>query len=235
MLFVGLHYSRRIVSSLWCLLAHGANPNARLEKKVWWTNYNLDQSGIDEGGATPFWRAAYSDDVEAMKLLVAHGADPNIPTYKPAGRPRGVDRDASQEPKKDPSGLRPVAAGGPDIPPIVAAAGAGYGHSFTANHHRYAPTGMLAAVKYLVEVLHADVNARDAEGNTALHQAAARGDNEMVLYLVSKGADVRAVNRTGQTVADLANGPYQRIPPYPETMALLKKLGARVVHKCVSC
>ncbi|MDE3154092.1 MAG: ankyrin repeat domain-containing protein [Acidobacteriota bacterium] len=217
------------------LLARGANPNARLKEKVWWTNYNLDQSGIDEAGATPFWRAAYADDVEAMKLLVAHGADPTIPTYKPAGRPRGVDRDGIAAPKTDPSGLPPVPVGGPDIPPIVAAAGAGYGHSFTANHHRYAPTGMLAAVKYLVEVLHADVNAHDADGNTALHQAAARGDNAMVLYLVSKGANVRAVNRAGQTVADLANGPYQRIPPYPETMALLQKLGAQVEHKCVSC
>ena len=57
----------------------------------------------------------------------------------------------------------------------------------------------------------------------------------MILYLVSKGANVKAVNRNGQTVADLANGPVQRIPPYPETIALLKKLGARLVHKCVSC
>ena len=36
-------------------------------------------SGVDEIGATPFWRAAYASDVEAMKLLVAHGADPNDP------------------------------------------------------------------------------------------------------------------------------------------------------------
>ena len=50
---------------------------------------------------------------------------------------------------------------------------------------------MLAAVKYLVEELDADVNAVDHEGNTALHHAAARGDNEMILYLVSKGADVK--------------------------------------------
>ncbi|HEY7789736.1 MAG TPA: ankyrin repeat domain-containing protein [Vicinamibacterales bacterium] len=217
------------------LMAHGANPNARLKEKVWYTNYNLDQSGIDEAGATPFWRAAYSDDIEAMKLLVAHGADPSIPTIKPAGRGRGDAGGLSSGEATDRTGMRPVPAGGPDIPPIVAAAGAGYGHSFTANHHRYAPTGMLAAVKYLVEDLHADVNARDADGNTALHQAAARGDNEMVLYLVSRGADITAVNRSGQTVADMANGPYQRVPAYPETIALLTRLGAKVMHKCVSC
>ncbi|HVB38298.1 MAG TPA: ankyrin repeat domain-containing protein, partial [Vicinamibacterales bacterium] len=105
----------------------------------------------------------------------------------------------------------------------------------TANHHRYAPTGMLAAVKYLVEELHADVNEADADGNTALHNAAARGDNEMILYLISRGADVKAVNRKGQTVPDLANGPVQRISPFPETIALLQKMGARLVHKCLSC
>jgi ankyrin repeat protein len=94
---------------------------------------------------------------------------------------------------------------------------------------------MLAAVKYLVEELHADVNATDHEGNTALHNAAARGDVEMIQYLVSKGADVTAVNREGKTVADMANGPVQRIQPWPEALALLEKLGSKNNHKCVSC
>ena len=43
--------------------------------------------------------------------------------------------------------------------PLQAAAGVGYGEGFAANHHRFAPTGMLAAVKYLVEDLHAAVRA----------------------------------------------------------------------------
>jgi ankyrin repeat protein len=216
------------------LLDRGANPNARLTKKVWYSNYNDDQSGIDEAGATPFWRAAYADDIQAMKLLVAHGADPSIPTRNPEGaRPSGAPY--IEGAVVDKSGLPEVPPGGPDIPPLLAASGEAYGSSFTANHHRYAPTGMLAAVKYLVEELHADVNARDAEGNTALHNAASRGDNEMVLYLVSKGADVSAINRKGQTVADMANGPFQRTQPFPETIALLQKLGAKIMNKCVSC
>ena len=73
----------------------------------------------------------------------------------------------------------------------------------------------MAVMKYLVEELHADVNARDNDGYTPLHHAAARGDNEMINYLVSKGADVTAVARSGQTTADMANGPVQRISPYP--------------------
>jgi ankyrin repeat protein len=215
------------------LLDKGANPNRRVTKKVWYSGYNFDLSGVDEVGATPFWRAAYGSDVEAMRLLVAYGADPNIPTTKPPGRPRTGDADIRQ--LTDVSGLPDVPVGGPGIPALQAAAGAGYGEGFAGNSHRFAPSGQLAAVKYLVEELHVDVNERDHEGNTALHQAATRGDNEMIRFLVEHGADVMAVNREGQTTVDMANGPVQRTQPYPQTIALLEKLGAKNNHKCVSC
>jgi uncharacterized protein len=214
------------------LLDKGANPNARLRKKVWYSGYSFDLSGVDEIGATPFWRAAYASDVAAMRLLVAHGADPNVPTMKGAGRPRVADIDRDVQ---DVSTKPPIPVGGPGVPPLVAAAGSGYGEGFAANSHRFAPTGMLAAVKYLLEEVGADVNATDHEGNTALHNAAARGDVEMIQYLVSKGANVQAVNREGKTTADMANGPVQRIQPWPEALALLEKLGAKNNHRCVSC
>ncbi len=222
----------RYLDLMTALLDTGADPNARLKKKVWYSGYSFDLSGVDEIGATPFWRAAYASDVAAMKLLVARGADPNIPTMKPAARPRTADVDRDVQ---DVSKAPPIPLGGPGVPPLVAAAGTGYGEGFAANSHRYAPNGMLAAVKYLVEELNADVNATDHEGNTALHNAAARGDVEMIEYLVSKGADVKAVNREGKTTADMANGPVQRIQPWPEALALLEKLGAKNNHKCVSC
>jgi len=79
------------------------------------------------------------------------------------------------------------------------------------------------------------VNKRDAGGYTPLHHAAARGDNEMIMYLVSKGADVKAVARNGQTTVDMANGPVQRLRPFPETIQLLENLGAKNNHKCVGC
>jgi uncharacterized protein len=79
------------------------------------------------------------------------------------------------------------------------------------------------------------VNAKDHDGNTAIHNAAARGDNEMIQYLVSKGADVLQVNREGKTTVDMANGPVQRISPFPDTIKLLESLGAKNNHKCVSC
>jgi ankyrin repeat protein len=228
------HLNQRVtyLELMTALLDKGADANARLKKKVWYSGYSFDLSGVDEIGATPFWRAAYASDVEAMTLLAARGADPNVPTMKGAGRPRTADVDREV---KDVSGLPPIPVGGPGVPAIVAAAGTGYGEGFAANSHRYAPTGMLAAVKYLIEELHVDVNAADHEGNTALHNAAARGDVEMIQYLVSKGADVKVVNREGKTTADMANGPVQRIQPWPDALALLEKLGAKNNHKCVSC
>jgi ankyrin repeat protein len=216
------------------LLDKGADVNARTRMKVWYSGYSFDLSGVDEIGASVFWRAAYASDIAAMKMLVAAGADPNVPTMKPAGRARFGDMLEARE-VVDQSGLPPVPIGGPSITPLQAAAGAGYGEGFGANSHRFAPTGMLAAVKYLVEELGADVNAADHEGKTALHHAAARGDNDMILYLVSKGANVKAVDREGRTTVDMANGPVQRIQPFPETIALLEKLGAKNNHKCVSC
>jgi uncharacterized protein len=216
------------------LLEKGADPNARLRRKVWYSTYNFDNLRLEEVGATPFWRAAYAADVDAMRLLVARGADPHLPTTKPAGRTtRGVPGQLNAV--DDASGRPPIPVGGPGIPPIQAAAGWGYGDGFAGNAHRFAPGGMLAAVKYLVEEIGADVNAEDHDGNTALHQAAARGDVEMILYLVAKGADPARINRDGQSTADMANGPVQRIEPFPAARDLLIKLGAKNSNKCVSC
>jgi ankyrin repeat protein len=211
----------------------GADPNQRVNKKVWYTNFNFDQSGVDEVGATAFWRAAYGADVDAMKLLLSYGADPTIPTMKPVERPETGD--AGRREMRDISGLPAIPTAGPGVPPLLAAAGVGYGEGFAGNSHRHAPGGMLAAVKYLVEEAGADVTARDHEGNTAIHHASSRGDTEMIRYLVEKGADVKAVNREGRTTVDMANGPVQRVQPWPETIKFLESLGAKNNHKCLSC
>jgi ankyrin repeat protein len=213
------------------LLDKGADPNTRVQRKIWYTSYNFDNLRIDESGATPFWRAAYASDLDAMRLLVSYGADPQIRTIKSAGR--NFRDDGTREGGE--TTPQPLPAGAPSITPLQAAAGAGYGEGFAGNAHRFAPTGMMAAVRYLVEELHADVNELDADRTSALHHAAARGDNDMILYLVQKGADVTVIDRRGRSTADMANGPVQRIQPFPETLALLEKLGAKNNHKCVSC
>ncbi|MCY4400187.1 MAG: ankyrin repeat domain-containing protein [Gemmatimonadetes bacterium] len=135
----------------------------------------------------------------------------------------------------DASGLPPVDVGGPGVWPIHASSGVGYGEGFAGNAHRHAPDGWLPAVRYLVEELGADVNARDHNGYNALHHAAARGDHGLIIYLVEQGADIRAISRRGQTVADLANGPVQRVSPLPATVVLLEKLGSSNSHRCLTC
>jgi len=165
-----------------------------------------------------------------MELLVAWGADPHIPTRKTPSRRsrRGLER-------ADPSGLAPVPTGGPAVFPIHAASGVGYGVARAGNSHRHVLDGWLPAVRYLVEVHGADVNVRDHDGYSAIHHAAARGHNDLVRYLVLKGADVSFVSRRGQTTVDMANGPQQRVQPFPGTIALLEGLGARNNHNCLSC
>ncbi|NIP57649.1 MAG: hypothetical protein GWM92_05525 [Gemmatimonadetes bacterium] len=214
------------------LLEAGADPNARLTKHLWYLSYNRDYLSVNLTGATPFWRAAYATDVEAMKLLMEYGADPSIPTkrvperrYRRGGGGEGAD----------PSGLPPVPIGGPAVHPIHAASGVGYGQGYASNAHRHVPGGWLPAVRYLVEEIGADVNARDHNGYNAIHHAAARGDDELIRYLVEQGGDVTAVSRRGQTTADMANGPVQRLEPFPETVALLESLGSENNHNCVSC
>jgi ankyrin repeat protein len=283
------------------LLAKGADPNARLGKQPWWFAYNNCGSfncGLEViDGTTPFWRAAYALDVDAMRLLKKHGALDTIPSTPPAPRARAgaapaapataadsakarvaadsaaknappVTRVADARPARGGDArpaaggaARPAGAGGERQPqseggfkfdpeilamarvapvgagvlPVHAAAGVGYGNGFAGNAHRAAPDAWMPALRYLVEELGADVNARDNNGYTPLHHAAARGDNEMIKYLVSKGADVKAVSRNGRTVVDMANGPVQRLRPFPETIELLEKLGAKNQHHCVSC
>jgi ankyrin repeat protein len=216
------------------LLDKGADPNVRTNRNTWFTQYNFDLLRTDDSGATPFWRAAYASDIAAMKLLIAYGADPFIPTMRVAqrGNFQGGTRGGSD---RDPLSREPLPTGGPGTPPLVAAAGAGYSEGFAGNAHRFAPTGMMAAVKFLVEEVGVDVNAEDEDGSTAVHNAASRGDNEMILYLVSKGADVKKVNRRGLTTVDMANGPVQRTQPYPETIKLLMGMGAKNNNRCVSC
>ena len=244
------------------MIKAGADVNVRLRKNLWFFGYNNcgnANCGLEYlDNTTPFWRAAYAVDLEAMKVLKAAGADDTLPSFRVATAGRGGRGGAGAA--AAPAGGRAGGGGGgggfdpaggamdaatdsaskavpPGIGvyPIHAAAGVGYGNGFAGNSHRHAAEGWMPTLKYLVEELHHDVNKRDNNGYTPLHHAAARGDNEMILYLVSKGADVKAVARNGRTTVDMANGPVQRLRPFPETITLLEKLGAKNSHKCVSC
>jgi ankyrin repeat protein len=179
------------------LIAKGADVNAKLGKKIWVRSFG-DRSWADPVGATPFWRAAQSDDVAAMKLLVTSGADPKIAT----------------------------AAG--DTALMVAA-----GLGWAPNNTTVVPDSWKAAVEYCIE-LGLDVNAIDARGYTALHGVAFRGDNDLIKFLVAKGAKTDVKTKTGDTIADMANGPIPHSIPHADTVALLESLGSANSHNCRS-
>jgi len=294
------------IEVLEALLAAGADPDARMTMHPWYMEYTGCGNGncglIDMKGATPFLRAAYATDVEAMRVLKKWGADPFIATEAPQQRNRQtpeqmqrafqIDRiadadsfavmsdstkvsavvaiwqdlpdsikadlpeervraepgelreriveeaqryDSIQAEKPDPSGLEPIPEGGPAVLAIHAASGVGYGEGFAGNAHRHAENGWLPSVRFLVEEVGMDVNARDHNGYTAIHHAAARGDNETILYLVEHGGDVTLLSRRGQTTADMANGPVSRVSPIPETVALLESLGSANSNNCLTC
>lgn len=180
------------------LLEHGADPNAPINKKLWFRSFANDETWFDVEGATPFLRAAIAGDLAAMKLLVAHGADPTIAT-------KSGDT------------------------PLMAAAGVGWAAYWTSN----APFSRMDAVKFCLD--HGAVlDAKDAKGYSALHGAAFRGDNELVNFLIAKGADVHAKTKDGDTVADLANGLFEHAVVHPDTVALLERLGSVNSHNCRS-
>ena len=134
------------------LIDKGADLNARVRRKLWFRKFRYGDDWVEPIGATTFWRAAQANDVAAMRLLVARGADPQIPTLL-------------------------------GVTPLMVAAGIGFEYQGT----NLVPDARLAAVRYLVDELHLDVNARDIQHYTALHGAAYVGENDLVSYLVAEG------------------------------------------------
>ena len=71
----GIPNRRERLQLIAALLAHGANPNARMTKRP-----AIGGGYEDAAGATPFLLASAAADVEIMKMLLAAGADPKLVT-----------------------------------------------------------------------------------------------------------------------------------------------------------
>jgi len=229
------------------LVDHGADPNL----------FNID--GLTPLWATANMRYApvswapnpRTDQEMDSLILVAdmldHGADPNARTLKrklwfsPSSHdqtwadPRGSSAFFRAAEASDVDLMKLLVGRGadPNLPntigttPLIVAAGLGWVGNFSAN----APGQWMNAVKFCLE--HgADINAADQKGYTALHGAAVRGDNDMIKFLVAKGARVDAVTKTGDTVADMANGPFEHALPHPDTVAMLEKMGSKNNNNC---
>jgi ankyrin len=225
------------------LLAHGANPNAPVLKSTPTRRDSIDFY-LNPGfvGASPFWLAARFRTPQIMRLLAKHGADPlfvHRPTYF-AGDVYG-DRRLVHE--GDTTALMAAAGMGGEAPPVAVDRLARIAEGAPVAAQRREPDAIeleamtLEAVQVAAE-LGVDVNAANADGNTALHAVAARGYNTVVQFLVEKGARRDARNKKGQTplaaamagsmAASTNPGRFGRgaSGPKKSTVELLRKLGA---------
>ena len=177
------------------LLARGANPNIQTREvppgRRWL--YSLgDVSWVDFTGQTPFIRAALSADLTTMRLLMDHGADPNIVT--PAGSTA-----------------------------LMAAAGVNW---VVQQTYTVSKEASLEAVKLCLEK-GADLNAKNSMGLTPLLGAANRGSDDIIKYLVSKGAKLDVKDKEGRDAVTWAEGVFLAAvgaERKPSTVDLLKKL-----------
>lgn len=180
------------------LLDAGANPNLQLKLFPPYRSLRDDRGadGLLSIGATPLLRAAKAGDLEAMKLLLAHGANVELPT----------------------------ATG---ITPLMAAAGNGSINLDTRG--RYKSEQQADEAIHLLLAAGAQVNARDRNGQTALHGAASWGWNAVVRTLADSHVDLRIKDAQGRTAEDVARGAATSsgraaAQSHPDTEALLRQL-----------
>ena len=199
------------------LLARGADPNARITTtgmfmadKGYPTKGAFETYSLGTGdlrGATPIWVAANasnrggaSDQVELTVEILR--------TLLAAGADQHLTTDDGST-------------------PLMAAAGLGLrSYSPREPRGRRSVTAE-AAVETLLEA-GADVNAVNEADFTALHGAAFRGLNEVIVSLVEHGADINARDFRGRTPYRVAQGAKQafNFQGWPETAEFLKELGA---------
>lgn len=224
------------------VLEAGAEPNRRVEWREIPFEVDLGivrpPSGISVGrnfisfvGATPFYLAAKHADVEYMRLLVDHGADPLAATDQgvtPLMAAAGVGFWDGESPGPN--------NGTPETTRLEAVRLA---HALGNDIHATADFGDTALEGDGVTLLlrhPINLKALDPQrdrgdmrwhGSTALHGAAMIGANLVVEYLLEQGADINARNNLGWTPLMVAEGVFvaNTEKAWPKTVALLRELG----------
>jgi ankyrin repeat protein len=225
------------------LLDRGANPNAA--GAGWNALHQTVHSRRPNLGYTPGpVPTGNTDSIELVKKLIAKGVDIDARMtkngMKDGQRNRhnrlGATAFLLAAKRVDVEVMKVLAAAGADanLPaadgntPLMVAAGAAMwyvgedGGSMAGHEHE-----ALEAVTMCV-ALGNDVNARNEFGETPLHGAAFRGVNEIVEFLVAKGAVLDARDSRGWTPLTIANGiSYGDVfKQQPQTAKLLEQLMA---------
>jgi ankyrin repeat protein len=191
-------------------LEKGAEPDLPLKSGLpaWVAQGGAHNPMLGEG-ATAFFRAAMSGDIEIMKMLLDAGADPLIVTKE---QPCRLPADQCERSTYMP----------PDGATSALQAAAGVGWRLGISRGR--ESDAIEAVRMLLD-LGADINAGNQLGNTALHGAATRHAPALIQFLVGKGADLSAKNAKGWTPLDIATGqPDFRIPANEQVAEVLRSL-----------
>jgi len=125
------------------------------------------------------------------------------------------------------NGADPLLPSDDGTTPLMAAAGMGWVLAINDGIHVVTPDTALQAVKVAVE-LGNDVNAVNHAGQTALHGAAVNGADEIVQFLIDKGAEVNVWDKTGRTALFFARHAQlgASLLEQKSTSALLVKFGA---------
>ena len=214
-----LHRDAALVGAL---LGHGADPNAPVlsstHPRRGGRDVHLQPAFV---GATPFWLAARFGAPTIMRLLAEHGADPLFVHDLHWWAGGGAGNTATERLEGDTTAL-------------MAAAGLGDRLLVGAGVVPPAPGELEARTLDAVTVaaaLGVDVNAANADGNTALHAVAARGYDTVIEFLVENGATLDVTNNEGQTPLAVATTGSRRLGvrnagPRRSTAELLRKLGA---------
>ena len=198
---------RKMPAIVRLLLAKGADPNARLERRLPAVSRDVGlQNGLDVNalGATPFWLAASYGDAQMMRMLLEAGADPTLTS---ADRTTALMVAAGIDfvDGEDKYGVRTFDE---DITPLVARA--------------------REAVQICLD-RGLDVNVANEKGQTALFGAVYLGSPLLVQLLVDRGAKIDVRNSKGQTPWSVAAWGEYRAGSFFVKKAvgdLLEKLGA---------
>ena len=184
------------------LLDRGADPNTRFQGQL----HSTSMPNTDRFDNTPFFRAAVAADVEAMKLMLAHGAKVDqAPPIEPVVERAPGDINVGG-PRPNPNAGRTAA---------MAAMNGGRGPAMTggpayirdgAAPFREAGSRKPEEAFALLLAAGANPNAKAPDGTTLLHQAARAGSLEMIRALGAAKVDFTQKNADGFTALDVTEG-----------------------------
>jgi len=191
------------------LLERGADPNKPFVGQIHNTSLCCDP----EQNASPFFRAAIASDVEALKLMIKHGAQLEWSPTEVKKKKEGDDagggggRGANANVGKTPAMM--AMAGGRGAP---FAAGPGFDRLVAPPYREPSNRDPAEALKVLLDA-GANPNAKTTDGATLLHQAVTGRRVDMIRALVAAGAKLDAVNKDNLTPLLLAEKPEPPPPP----------------------